>query len=64
MKILYSALNDLIPASLFTLATCYLCSDFIIIEAIMYIAAFLSLDLHSYIDKKLDYPNNIFIKHY
>ena len=64
MKILYSALNDLIPALLFTLATCYLCSDFIIIGAIIYIAAFLSLDLHSYIDKKLDYPNNIFIKHY
>ena len=61
MRIVYSFLNNLIPGILFPLAT-IICSTNYVIGIIIYIIAYASLDLHSYIDKKLDYPNNLFIK--
>ena len=61
MKIIVNILNALIPGILFTTAT-YITNNNTIIGIIMYTIAYISLDLHSYIDKKLGYPNNLFIK--
>ena len=60
--IAYSVLNNLIPGILFPTASIIFCNGHETIGFIMYIFAYISLDLHSYIDKKLNYPNNIFIK--
>jgi hypothetical protein len=59
--VIYSTLNSLIPGILFTVAA-VVCPTNYVIGIIIYIIAYASLDLHSYIDKKLDYPNNLFIK--
>ena len=59
---IYDVINNLIPGLLFPTAT-VICAHNYIIGIIIYILAYISLDLHSYIDKKLDYPNNLFIKH-
>ena len=59
---IYSFINNLIPGLLFPTAT-IICAHNCIIGIIVYIVAYASLDLHSYIDKKLNYPNNLFIKH-
>ena len=61
-KFIYSVLNNLIPGLLFPTAA-IICTHNYIVGIILYIIAYASLDLHSYIDKKLDYPNNLFIKH-
>lgn len=62
-KSILGYLNNLIPGLLFTTAG-GISSNNVILGIVIYIVAFLSLDLHSYIDKELNYPNNIFsIKH-
>ena len=61
MKIIADILNTLIPGILFTIAT-YIANNNTFFGIIMYIIAYISLDLYSYIDKKLGYPNNLFIK--
>jgi hypothetical protein len=61
-KFIYSVLNNLIPGLLFPTAS-IICTHNYIVGIILYIIAYTSLDLHSYIDKKLNYPYNIFIKH-
>lgn len=63
MKVIYSILNNFIPGLLFPIATIICINDYYIIGTIIYAFAYIGLDLHSYIDKKLDYPNNIFINH-
>ena len=59
---IYGVINSLIPGLLFTTATIISAHNYII-GTIVYILAYISLDLHSYIDKKLNYYNNLFIKH-
>jgi hypothetical protein len=60
MKYIYASLNNLLVAVLFILSTKIAERD-IIYGLIVFCIAFPCLDLHSYIDKKLNYPNNIFI---
>lgn len=57
----YSTINNIMVAWVFTLASVICCKN-IIYGCIAYLIAFIYLDLHSYIDKKLNYPNNLFIK--
>ena len=60
MNLVYSCLNNICVAILFILAT-KIGEHNIVYGVIAYVVAFICLDLHSYIDKKLNYPNNIFI---
>ena len=59
---LYGCLNNISIATIFITAT-IISMKGIIYGIIAYFIAFICLDLHSYIDKKLNYPNNLFIKH-
>ena len=61
-NLIYGVINNLIPGLLFPIATIINMHNYIA-GIILYIIAYASLDLHSYIDKKLNYPNNLFIKH-
>lgn len=58
---IYSCLNNLFIAIVFILAV-KICNYNVVYGVIAFVVAFACLDLHSYIDKKLNYPNNIFIK--
>ena len=58
---IYSILNNLNVAISFILAT-KIGEHNIVYGAIGFAIAFMLLDYHSYIDKKLGYPNNIFIR--
>lgn len=60
-KFIYSFLVSLIPATLFPIAFITCVNNFIL-GMFIYIIAFISLDLYSYIDKKFNYPYNLFIK--
>ena len=57
-----SLLNDLMVASTFILAT-KISEESTVYGIIAYLIAYLCLDYHSYVDKKLNYPNNLFIHH-
>lgn len=59
-NIFYSSLNNIMVASVFILATT-IASVNIMFGVIIFIIAFICLDFHSYIDKKLGYLNNLFI---
>lgn len=62
-KHLYSSINNLMVAFVFITATKV--AEFNLLSGIFaWTLAFACLDYHSYIDKKLNYPNNLFIKHY
>ena len=62
MKILfYTFLNNLMVVLNMVLAVKITDSNFIL-GIFAWVIAFICLDLHSYIDKKLNYPNNLFIK--
>ena len=61
MKYIYHFLTALIPGILFPIATLVVGKGYNIVGIIIYILAYMSLDFYSYIDKKLNYPNNIFI---
>ena len=60
MKIFYSILNNLMVGIAFTVST-IMCSYKAWIGLICFIISYMLLDVHSYIDKKLGYPNNAFI---
>ena len=60
MKYLSSLLNDMLVCLIFILAT-KIAELNVIYGTIAFIIGYLCLDLHSYIDKKLNYPNNLFI---
>ena len=62
MKFFYSFLNNLMPAVLFITAASLINRDYYISGYIVMILAYFSLDVHTYISKKLGYPNNLFIK--
>ena len=61
MKYFYNFLNNVMIGSAFVAAT-YLCMNNVIWGLIGYVVSYMLLDLHSYIEKKLGYPNNYFIK--
>jgi len=58
---LIGLLNDIICGSLFVIGTVITWKYGFISGIISYAFAYLYLDLHSYIDKKYNYPNNWFI---
>ena len=60
-EFLYSLANNAMTVITFVVATKAVEYN-PILGIITWIIAFISLDLHSYVDKKLNYPNNIFIK--
>ena len=60
-KLLYSLANNAMIVITFVVASKAVECN-LILGLITWIIAFISLDLHSYVDKKLNYPNNIFIK--
>ena len=55
-----SGLNDIMVAVTFILAT-KISDRNLLYGCIAFILAYIILDLHSYNDKKLNYPNNLFI---
>lgn len=59
-NIFYSSLSNIMVALVFILAT-KIASINIMFGIIIFIIAFICLDFHSYIDKELGYPNNLFI---
>jgi len=61
-KFFYSFLNNISVAFAFIIATKIADSN-IAYGIIAWFIAYFILDHHSYIDKKLNYPNNFFIKH-
>jgi len=61
-NILYSSLNNMLVVIVFILAT-KVTELNLLLGIFAWILAFICLDYHSYIDKKLNYPNNLFIKH-
>lgn len=64
MKFFYSCLNDLMPAVLFIIATSLINRDYYISGCIVMILAYFSLDVHTYVSKKLGFHNNIFFKQF
>ena len=62
MKFFYSCLNDLMPAVLFIIATSLIDRDYYISGCIVMILAYFSLDVHTYVSKKLGFYNNVFFK--
>lgn len=62
-KIIYSSINDLCVAFSFILAT-KIIEENVLYGCIAYLIAYFCLDYHSYVDKKLGYPNNLFIKNF
>jgi hypothetical protein len=60
-KFFYPLLNDLMVVLNMTLAVKITDSN-TVYGIFAWIIALICLDLHSYIDKKLNYPNNLFIK--
>ena len=61
-NILYSSLNNIMVVVVFIMAIKV--AEFNLLLGIFaWVLAFICLDYHSYIDKKLNYPNNLFIKH-
>lgn len=62
IKYIKSTLSAILVGLLFTVGTCLIFKDCFITGFIIYTIAYLSLDFYSYIDKKLGYPNNLFIK--
>lgn len=60
-KWLFNSINNISIAAMFISATKINDNDNIIYGIIAYIIAFICLDLHSYIEKQLGYPNNLFI---
>lgn len=61
MKYLYSLLNDLMVCISF-MTTSVVLNNSHVLGVMLGALSFALLDLHSYIDKKLNYPNNLFIK--
>lgn len=59
-KFIYNLLNNIMVAFVFILAT-YISHNNWIYGSIAFLIAFICLDYHSYIEKKLNYPNNLFI---
>ena len=59
-KIFLSILNNMVAGSAFVVAT-FISTHSMIWGVIGYVIAYMYLDLHSYFDKKLNYPNNLFI---
>ena len=60
MNWIKSSLNDITVAIIFVLAT-KIANESMLFGIIAFTLAYVCLDLHSYIDKKLGYPNNLFI---
>ena len=56
-----SCLNNLMVALAFVLATKISENGNFLYGIIAFILSYIVLDLHSYNDKKLNYPNNLFI---
>lgn len=61
MNYIYSSLNNIVVGSAFVIAT-KIAENNLLYGIIAFILSYVCLDLHSYFDKKLGYPNNIFIK--
>ena len=61
-KIFLSALNKIMVGSGFIIATFSSTHLTRIWALVAFICAYIILDLHTYFEKKLNYPNNIFIK--
>ena len=64
MKSFYNFLVSLIPGILFPLGAHLCFKEHYFLGTLIYMLSYASLDFYSYIDKKLNYPNNLFIKHY
>lgn len=60
MKYFYAILNDMLVVLVFILATKISEKD-ILFGIIAYFAAYICLDYHTYISKKLNFTNNLFI---
>ena len=54
-------LNNLMIGSAFTLST-FISLYSTIFGILAFVISYILLDLHSYIDKTFNYPNNLFIK--
>lgn len=54
-------LNNLVIGSAFTLST-LICLRSTILGIILYVISYMLLDFHSYVDKSINYYNNLFIK--
>ena len=62
-NLILSTFNKIMAGSGFIIATFISTHSTMICGIIAFMCAYIILELHTYFEKKLNYPNNIFIKH-